>query len=63
MQRSSYGFIFTESVAPLDIQLRSIGWEHRTSTDYDWDGTKRREGISLLLQYTLKGSGIWITAV
>lgn len=54
----SYGFAFSDPAAQLRIQLRSIGWEKRTSTDYNWDGLKRREGDSLLFQYTLNGYGL-----
>jgi AraC-like DNA-binding protein len=53
----SFGFVFSDPAPSLGIQLRSVGWEKQTSTDYNWDGMKRRETQTLLFQYTLNGCG------
>ncbi|GFZ32063.1 AraC family transcriptional regulator [Clostridium zeae] len=56
--QNSFGFHFLNSPKNSLYQLKSIGWEIRTSKSYSWDGMKRNEDNEhCIFQYTLSGSG------
>ncbi|GFP74726.1 AraC family transcriptional regulator [Clostridium fungisolvens] len=55
---NSFGFHFLNSPKNSPYQLKSIGWEIRTSRSYSWDGMKRKDDNEhCIFQYTLSGSG------
>ncbi|RKN83755.1 AraC family transcriptional regulator [Paenibacillus ginsengarvi] len=41
----------------LSMRLGGIGWQHVTSTEYRYDGLKRRDGEGTIFQFTLSGQG------
>lgn len=55
--RNSYGFRFNDGPMDPVCQIRSIGWEERTDTSYNWDNRKRNDFPSYLFQYTISGQG------
>lgn len=57
--RESYGFNFIQGPEDPMYQLRALGWQKETSTQYKWNGLSRPldEGMGVF-QLTLSGKGI-----
>ncbi|TCP29063.1 AraC-like DNA-binding protein [Scopulibacillus darangshiensis] len=52
-----YGFRFYKDAIGEFANIWNVGWEIRTSTDYDWNGRTREESGAYIFQYTLNGEG------
>jgi AraC-like DNA-binding protein len=53
---STFRFMYESELTPMLYQIRSIGMESVSTSDYRWDGLKRNRG-GIIFQYTLRGEG------
>ena len=54
----TFAYHFLKAPQNRLYQLRTIGWQKQTSTDYYWDGMKRPDDEDqCIFQYTLSGFG------